>query len=82
MINKFINELHSSSNLADRQLCARFDRLQRLASVEAWLNEEGAKQLANLRELVIPELHRLRSNRRWLKMNTMARALNWEPDDE
>jgi hypothetical protein len=74
MTNQFINELRSSSNLADRQLVKRYNQLQALASVEACLNDEGLEMLANLRGVVIPALHKLRGNRRWLQMNTMARA--------
>jgi hypothetical protein len=44
-----------------------------LASVEGCLNDQAAKQLANLRAAIIPELHRLKCNRRWLQMNRMAR---------
>jgi hypothetical protein len=69
---KLINELRASSNLDDCQLVSRFDRLQRLASVEACLNDEGMEMLANLRGAVIPELHRIRCNRQWLQMSDMA----------
>jgi hypothetical protein len=71
---KLINGLRSSSNLDDRQLVKGFDRPQALASVEGCLNDEGLEMLANLRGVVIPELHRLRGNRRWLEMNRLARA--------
>jgi hypothetical protein len=74
MMNGLINSLRGSDNLDDQQLVSRFDRLQRLASAQACLNEEGAQTLANLREVVSRDAHRLRLNRQWLQMSAMAQA--------
>jgi len=70
----FIAGLRSSRRPDDQQLVKRWDRMHALASVEGCLNDQAAKQLANLRAVIIPELHRLKCNRRWLQMNRMARA--------
>jgi hypothetical protein len=56
---KLIESLRGSKNLDDQQLVSRYDRMQRLASVEGCLNDEGEEMLANLREVVLPELSRL-----------------------
>jgi hypothetical protein len=48
--------------------------LHALASAEGCLNDQAAEELAQLREAIIPELHRLKCNRRWLQLSAIARA--------
>jgi hypothetical protein len=71
---QFIAGLRSSKRLDDQQLVRRWDRLHALASAEGCLNDQAAEELAQLREAIIPELHRLKCNRRWLQLSAIARA--------